>query len=265
MTFQPFDLAQRTISTEPAVETWQTCSREPTCAVSRQSRAMIASSATAGQPASPSRPESSPSFIWASSVSRGSWACWAIDAVERLDVLQRPPHQHRVAHASAVVGEHPHPGRRVGHRAQLGQLLAVQADGHRADRAHVAVAGLAAEPPDLLDHAGGVGDRLGVGHRVHGGEPAEGGGRRTALDGLGVLAAGLAQVGVQVDQAGQRDQALGVDDLGARGAEPAADLGDRAVLEQQVGGLGAEDGGALDQVAGHSSPPTAGSLPPSSR
>ncbi len=39
---------------------------------------MIASSATAGQPRSPSRPESSPSFIWASSVSRGSWACWAI-------------------------------------------------------------------------------------------------------------------------------------------------------------------------------------------
>ena len=39
---------------------------------------MIASSATAGQPASPRRPDSSPSFIWASSVRRGSWACWAI-------------------------------------------------------------------------------------------------------------------------------------------------------------------------------------------
>ena len=34
-------------------------------------------------------------------------------------------------------------------------------------------------------------------------------------DGLGVLAARLAQVGVQVDEAGQRDQAVGVDDLGA--------------------------------------------------
>ncbi len=77
VTFQPFRLASRTISTDPAVETWQTCSREPTCAASRQSRAMIASSATAGQPARPSRPDSSPSFICASSVSRGSWACWA--------------------------------------------------------------------------------------------------------------------------------------------------------------------------------------------
>ena len=78
VTFQPRDLAWRTISTEPAVETWHTCSREPTWAASRQSRAMIASSATAGQPASPRRPESSPSFIWASSVSRGSCECWAI-------------------------------------------------------------------------------------------------------------------------------------------------------------------------------------------
>ena len=77
MTFQPLLFAQRTISTEPAVETWQTCSRESTCAASRQSRAMIASSATAGQPRSPSRPDSSPSFICASSVSRGSWACCA--------------------------------------------------------------------------------------------------------------------------------------------------------------------------------------------
>ena len=39
---------------------------------------MIASSATAGQPASPSTPDQSPSFICAASVSRGSCACWAI-------------------------------------------------------------------------------------------------------------------------------------------------------------------------------------------
>ena len=78
VTFQPWLLAHRMISTEPAVETWQTCSREPTWAASRQSRAMTASSATAGQPCRPSRPESSPSFIWAPSVRRGSWACWAI-------------------------------------------------------------------------------------------------------------------------------------------------------------------------------------------
>ena len=59
------------------METWQTCSRDPTWAASRQSRAITASSATAGQPRSPNRPESSLSFICASSVSRGSCACCA--------------------------------------------------------------------------------------------------------------------------------------------------------------------------------------------
>ena len=132
-------------------------------------------------------------------------------AVERLDVLQRPPHQHGVADAVAVVGEHPDPGGRVGHRAELGEPLALQPDGDRADRVDVAVARLAAEPPDLLDDAGGVGDRVGVGHRVHRGEAAQRGRAGAGLDGLGVLAAGLAQVGVQVDQAGQRDQARRVD------------------------------------------------------
>ena len=127
-------------------------------------------------------------------------------AVERLDVLQRAPHQQRVADALAVVGEHPHARGRVGHRAELGDPLAGQPDGDGADREHVGVARLAPQPPDLLDHAGGVGDRLGVGHRVHGGEAAQRGGVGAGLDGLGVLAAGLAQVGVQVDQAGQGDQ-----------------------------------------------------------
>ena len=43
---------------------------------------------------------------------------------------------------------------------------------------------------------------------------------------------------------GQRDQPVGVDDLGAaRRVEAVADLGDHAVAEQQVGGLAAEDPG----------------------
>ena len=51
--------------------------RLPTCLASRQSRATIDSSATAGHPPSPSSAETSPSCIWAPSVRRGSWACWA--------------------------------------------------------------------------------------------------------------------------------------------------------------------------------------------
>ena len=55
-------------------------------------------------------------------------------------------------------------GGRLVHGAQLGELLALQADGDGADGLHVAVAVLLAEPLDLLDDAGGVGDREGVGH-----------------------------------------------------------------------------------------------------
>ena len=125
------------------------------------------------------------------------------DAVEGLHVLQRAAHERRVADALPVVGEDPHAGGGVGHRAELGQPLALQPDGHRPDRDDVDQAGLLAEPPDLLDDAGGVGDRVGVGHGVHRGEPAERRGAAAGLDRLGVLPAGLAQVGVQVDQAGQ--------------------------------------------------------------
>ena len=53
---------------------------------------MIASSATAGQLRSPSRPESSPSFIWASS-SALALGVLGDDAAERLDVFQRPAHR----------------------------------------------------------------------------------------------------------------------------------------------------------------------------
>ena len=252
------------ISTEPAVDTWQTCSREPTWAASRQSRAMIASS---GDRRPPGQPEAPRELALVHLRVLGEPRLLRVlgdHPVERLDVLQGPAHQHRVAHALAVVGEHPDRGGGVGHRPELGQPLAAEAHGDRADRPDVAVARLAAQAPDLLDDAGRVGDRLGVGHRVHGGEAAQGGGLRAGLDGLGVLPAGLAEVGVQVDEPGQRDETARVDDL-----DPLRRLGGRrgdpAVLEEQVLGLATEDAHALDQVVSHSSPPTAGSEPPSSR
>ncbi len=121
--------------------------------------------------------------------------------------------------------------------------LAAEADGDRADRVHVDEAGRLAEAPDLLDHAGGVGDRVGVGHRVHAVKPPSGGGLRAGQHGLGVLAARLAQVGVQVDEARQRDEAVGVDDVAARPSRAGADLGDDAVGHEEVDGLLAVGGG----------------------
>ncbi|CAG7352660.1 hypothetical protein PICSAR7_01703 [Mycobacterium avium subsp. paratuberculosis] len=74
----PCCLAHFTISTVPAVEAWQMCTRAPASRASSASRATIDSSAARGQPASPSRAAVGPSWATAPTVSRGSSACWAM-------------------------------------------------------------------------------------------------------------------------------------------------------------------------------------------
>ena len=108
------------------------------------------------------------------------------DRVQRLGVLQRAAHDQRIVHAVAVVGEHSHPRRRVGHRTEFGQLLTTQANGHRTDRMHIGCSlkdphidyarmaqdyGMYAEGPisDPKDLAGAYKRAL---DRVKGGEPA---------------------------------------------------------------------------------------------
>ena len=102
----------------------------------------------------------------------------------------------------------------------------------------------------VVDHRALLGERHVVadhGHQVHaavlggkaddGGGAAERGGRGGALEGVGVDDAGggeLLDVGVRVDAAGQHQLALGVD-LGGAGGEIAADGGDDAVLDADVG------------------------------
>ena len=56
-------------------------------------------------------------------------------------------------------------------------------------------------------------------------------------DGLALLVARLSQVRVEVDEAGQRDQPVGIEHRRADGIGVAADPGDDAVLEQDVGAL----------------------------
>ena len=88
---------------------------------------MIASSATAGQPAQ-AEPAGELALVHLRALGQPRLLrVLGDDAVERLDVLQRPAHQHRVGDAVAVVGEDPHPGGGVGHRAELGQPLAARA------------------------------------------------------------------------------------------------------------------------------------------
>ena len=130
----------------------------------------------------------------------------------------------------------------AGHETELGKPGAGQASGHGADWLHVDQAGRPAEVEDVLRRFGRVGDRCGVGHGEHGGVAADRRGGRAGGDGLGVLAAGFAQVGVQVDETGQSDEPVGVDDLRARAraVTERADGVDAPVLEQQVGRLSAE-------------------------
>ena len=151
------------------------------------------------------------------------------------------------------------------------EALPAEAHGDGAHRVHVHPPGVAAQPPDLLDDARGVGDRRRVRHRVDGGVAAEGGRPRAARHGLGVLPAGLAQVRVRVDEARQRDEALGVDGDGVPAGLAAgrrADGADDAAVEQEVRGAAAERGGAAQEVGGHEAPPglgTAGASEPARR
>ena len=120
-------------------------------------------------------------------------------------------------HADPIVGEHPYlPGAGI-HHAHLGELSSGQAHGDRADRVDVDQPDLLAAVPDVVGDDWAVGDRVGVGHREHRGIATQSRCRRAGFDVLGVLAARLAQVGVQVDEAGQQDLAGGVDHVGIVG------------------------------------------------
>ena len=254
VTRTPAALAALSTATVCALETWQTCSRAPASLASAQSRATIVSSAVAGQPARPSRDATTPSCACAPPVSRWSSACWAMTTSSARGVLQRPAHDQRIVHAAAVVGEHPHLGGRAGHRAQLRHPLAAQPDGDRADRVHVDEPHLGAAAAHVQRDHVGVDHGIGVGHREHRGEAAERGGSRARRDRLGLLAAGLPQVGVQVDEAGQQDEPVGVERV--LGGEPGSDLGDHAVLHEDVDRLTLPVGpGAGDHEACHSGAP----------
>ena len=86
----------------------------------------------------------------------------------------------------------------------------------------------------MLADGPAVVDGIGVGHRAHGGETAGGGRGQARVDGLGVLAAGLAQVGVEVDESRQNETARGVEDLRIRILEALAHASDDAVAQEQV-------------------------------
>src|SRR2546429_175921 len=83
-----------------------------------------------------------------------------------------------------------------------------------------------------------VGEGIGVRHGAPGGDPARRGGPGAARDRLDVFVARLSQVDVHVHEPGDHDVAPHLPHLGAVGsAEPRADRGDLAVLNEDIRGL----------------------------
>ena len=160
------------------------------------------------------------------------------DHVEHLGILQGPQHDGRVLHAVAVVGEPAGP--RFGHHPHLGQLDPLAFLRDRAHDVDMGLTGLAALAVHVLD----VGLALDGGIRVrHADDRREAGrhGRRgTAGDRLLFFVARVAEMDVNIDQAGRDQLARGVDDPRnglLNGSIEVADLGHLAVGDQNVARL----------------------------
>ena len=229
------------------------CTREPVWRASITSRATMTSSAMPGQPGSPSRPEISPSWQQAvGPASVGSWACWETTPPNALTYSSA----RRITRASCT---HLPSSEKTRTRARdraispsSASSSPAQSLGDGTDGLYVDQAGLATEVEDPQGGLGGVGHRRRVGHRQHRGEAAHRGGPRAGQDRLGVLAAGLAQVRVQVDEPGQRDEAVGVEHVGTGGRLGHEQAG---VVDVQVLRLLPQHRGAGDDQAHQDSSP----------
>jgi len=189
---------------------------------------------------------------------RSHFAVLSEHDAQRLRVLQRSTHQLRVLYAVAVVGEQVHAGRRQ--LAVGGELLAGTADGDAARRQHLAQPGLAALGANEVDHGHAVLCGVGVGHRDDGGEPSEGRCSASGLDGLRLFLARLAEVHVQVDEAGGDDALRGIEHGVADEPRPGAvaHCDDVPVLDGEVAGTLAvlvQQRAAGDDEAGHDASP----------
>ena len=189
--------------------------RAPVSRDSSRSRWTISSSASAGHPGNPSSLQQRPSCITAPWVRRATSQCWA-------RTMSRPS-EYSIARRMSSGSCTPLPSSvkiRTPARDELAERrerFAGPTHRDAAGRQHFAQTGLLALGPHELDDATRVLRRVGVRHRHDRRESAERRGPAAGLDRLGLLATGLAQVGVEVDEAGRDDAAAGVEHLvGAR-------------------------------------------------
>ena len=165
---------------------------------------------------------------------------------ERCGVFHGPPHQAGIHHRQAVVADRD--GALAAHGSNIGQPLALAALRDRPDRMHVDCRGAASALHDEAGHLRGIVHGLCVGHAAHGGESARRRGAGAALDGFGVFNARLAQMHVDVDEAGCDDQSGGIVDSCAGALDGGLDRGDPLVIEQHVA-LGVETAGRVHDAA----------------
>ena len=140
--------------------------------------------------------------------------------------------------------EHLHPAA-AGQPLELGQFGGVLVG--RADVERMVAVHPAARPGQLVAQSrGGGGRRLGVGHLEDRGDAAQDGGPRSGLQVFLPRRAGLAEVDLGVDHAGQDGQAGGGEDLAGGGLGEIADGRDLAAPDPDIGQAAA---GMVDHLA----------------
>mgnify|MGYP006890187698 CR=1 FL=1 len=120
-------------------------------------------------------------------------------------VLAGAAHEVRVGEGHAIVREHD--GARLLERREVGEALALHAHADRGGRTEPRLAHELGAPHEVGHQAGIVDRRRGVGHGDDRAEPARGGGGEAAREVFLDLLAGVAQVGVEVEEGG-REQLL---------------------------------------------------------
>jgi hypothetical protein len=125
-------------------------------------------------------------------------------------------------------------GPRDPHLTELGQLRAGLPPRHGPDRVQARTGNAARLRHEVLRDGAVVVDRLGVGHRAHGGEPSGRRGLEARRDSLGLFAPGLAQVRVQVDEPRKDEKSGRVENLRAAGGEIRPYAGDDTLPEEEV-------------------------------
>ncbi len=132
--------------------------------------------------------------------------------IERIAVVHDLAHQARGGYGLAVVADGDDSG--IFHRGDFGKGFAFAAYGGRADRPDVHGSGSGGAFDDGARDGGVVVHGLSIRHAADGCESAASGRTRAGFDGFGHFLAGLAQVAVEIDEAGRDDEAGGIEDFG---------------------------------------------------